>query len=85
MNSEGEPETYHITLEMIMMFGTGMTEEPPMGFQLKPSLTFRRYRLFPEGNTCDNNIRIPAKEMSYDQFVYKVTFGITNSLGYGIP
>lgn len=85
VNLEGKSETYHITLEKIVMFATGMPEEPPMGFQPKPSLTFRRYRLHPEANTCDNNIRIPAKEMSYDQFTYNMTYGITNSLGYGMP
>ena len=39
-NPEGHKEKFNISLKTIMMFTTGMPEEPPMGFQPKPSLVF---------------------------------------------
>ena len=38
VNPEGHIEKMNISLETIMMFATGMPEEPPMGFQPKPSI-----------------------------------------------
>ena len=66
-----------------MMFATGMPEEPLMGFQPRPSLTFHLHSTFPTANTCANQISIPIDVTSYEQFKYNLTFGISNCAGFG--
>ena len=66
-----------------MIFATGMAEEPPMGFDPKPSLVFHDDHLYPRANTCSNEVSIPAKTSSYDEFAYNASFGIINSVGFG--
>ena len=68
---------------MIMMFATGMPEEPPIGFQPKPSLVFHSQPNFPTANTCANQISTLLNVSSYEEFTYNLTFGISNCAGYG--
>lgn len=85
VNPEGHKEKFDISLEKIMTFATGMPEEPPMGFQPKPSLVFhsRAQSTFPTANTCANQISIPLNITSHEEFTYNLTFGITNCAGFG--
>ena len=78
-----DEETYHISLEDIMIFATGMAEEPPMGFDPKPSLVFHTDSCFPRANTCANEISIPTQRVSYEEFAYNMSFGIANTMGFG--
>lgn len=78
-----DKETFHVSLEGIMIFATGMAEEPPMGFHPKPSLVFHSDSCFPKANTCANEISIPTQRMPYEEFAYNMSFGITNSVGFG--
>ena len=70
--------TFHISLEGIMIFATGMGEEPP-----KPSLVFHTDNCFPRANTCANEISIPTQTISYEEFAYNMSFGIANCIGFG--
>ncbi|XP_065887268.1 uncharacterized protein [Dysidea avara] len=78
-------ETFHISLEDIVVFATGMAEEPPMGFLPKPSLVFHSDRRHPRSNTCANEIGIPVQRMPYEEFAYNMTYGILNTIGFGFP
>ena len=53
-NPEEHKEKFNISLKMIIMLATGMPEEPPIGFQPKPSLVFHSQSNFPTANTCVN-------------------------------
>lgn len=78
-----DKETFHVSLEGIMIFATGMAEEPLMGFHPKPSLVFYSDSCFPKANTCANEISILTQRMPYEEFPYNMSFGITNSVGFG--
>lgn len=78
-----ERERFHISLQSIMIFATGMAEEPPMGFDPQPSLLFHNDHLYPRANTCGNEVSIPTGITSYDEFAYNASFGIINSAGFG--
>ena len=78
-------ETFRMSLEDIVVFGTGMAEEPPMGFLPKPSLVFHSSKRLPLANTCANEISIPVEKMSYEEFAYNITYGILNAVGFGNP
>ena len=61
-DSEGKEEEHYITLDSIIVFATGMAEEPPLGFSPKPSLLFQEGTTFPSANTCANHLRLPIKK-----------------------
>ena len=68
-----------------MIFATGMAEEPPMGFDPKPSLIFHNDIPYARANTCSNEISIPKQFKDYEDFAYNVTCGIANTMGFGRP
>lgn len=76
-------EKFRMSLEDIVVFGTGMAEEPPMGFLPRPSLVFHSHKCSPMANTCANEISIPVQTKSYEEFAYNMTFGILNAIGFG--
>ncbi|XP_065908980.1 G2/M phase-specific E3 ubiquitin-protein ligase-like [Dysidea avara] len=77
--------TFQVSLKLIMIFATGMAEEPPMGFDPKPSLRFHNDIPYARANTCSNEISIPRQFKDYEDFAYNVTYGIANSMGFGVP
>lgn len=79
----GDTEEFVISLDQILAFFTGVPEEPPMGFDPKPSLLFQNKSKFPIANTCSNQLHLPLEEVAYDVFKYNITFGIVNTAGFG--
>jgi len=69
-----------MSLKDIVVFGTGMAEEPPMGFLPRPSLVFHSNKCSPMANTCAKEINIPVQTKSYEEFAYNMTFGILNAV-----
>ena len=47
INPNGKEDQYHITLESIVVFATGMPKEPPLGFSPKSALLFEKDAIFP--------------------------------------
>lgn len=72
-----------ISLTDIMIFGTGASTEPPLGFHPNPRLEFKTVSDYPSANTCTSTIYLPAREMTSEIFNYFVAFGIANSFGFG--
>ena len=54
-----------ITLGSILQFATGMDEEPPLGFELQPSIQFVaanegiKWSFIPQANTCSKTMFLP--------------------------
>ena len=74
VDPNGKEEQHHITLESIVVFATGMPEEPPLGFSPKPALLFQKDTIFPSANTCANQMCIPIQKMTFEEFKYNVTY-----------
>ena len=85
VDPDGKEDQYHITLESIVVFSTGMPEEPSLGFSPKPALLFEKDAIFPSANTYANQLYIPIQKMTFDVFKYNITYGFLNSAGFGQP
>lgn len=83
MSNDGITTKFSIKFEDILAFATGSSREPPIGFFDQPSLNFQNHSPFPRANTCSNVIHLPLQEMSFDKFVYYMTYGILNAAGFG--
>ena len=71
----------HITLADILIFVTGSSDVPPMGFSPKPVIMFSSGTAFPISSTCSNTLTLPLG-LCYEQFKYNIAFGIQNSPGF---
>jgi len=56
-----------VTLEKVLIFTTGVDEEPVLGFELHPSLVFvdeDENRFLPTSSTCINQLKLPVGSSS---------------------
>ncbi|XP_028940935.1 G2/M phase-specific E3 ubiquitin-protein ligase isoform X2 [Antrostomus carolinensis] len=67
-----------VTLEDILLFGTGAFSIPPVGFEPAPTIRFSRIR-YPVGNRLLNCLELPITK-TYEQFKNKMEFTIRNTL-----
>ncbi|MBN3289473.1 G2E3 ligase, partial [Polypterus senegalus] len=71
------------SLEDILVFSTGVSSIPPIGFHPKPTINFLHNESpYPIAQTCTNSLSIPIHK-TYDKFKYHMNFGILNSTGFG--
>uniref|UniRef100_A0A3B1JE00 HECT domain-containing protein n=1 Tax=Astyanax mexicanus TaxID=7994 RepID=A0A3B1JE00_ASTMX len=73
-----------LSLQDVLMFGTGLKEVPPAAIKPQPQLTFEWSSRFPLASTCANTLKIPILP-SYEDFQEAMDYGIQNSLGFGLP
>lgn len=73
----------NVSLPDILAFVTGAPSLPPLGFLPQPSIQFHATSAFPKANTCSNTLYLPLQRMTYDEFKYKILYGISNSFGFG--
>uniref|UniRef100_A0A8C0HI49 G2/M-phase specific E3 ubiquitin protein ligase n=1 Tax=Chelonoidis abingdonii TaxID=106734 RepID=A0A8C0HI49_CHEAB len=66
------------TLEDILVFATGSSSVPPIGFEPDPSVKFLRIK-YPVGNRQLNSLELPITK-TYEQFKNKMDFAISNGL-----
>ena len=75
-----------IKLEDILVFATGASEVPPMGFDEQPSVSFKNPDevggALPSASTCSNTMYLPVHD-TYGTFKDKFLFGITCAVGFG--
>ena len=83
-------EEYTVTLENIMMFTTGLTTFPPLGFPVGPAaVTFLHEddrhgkSRFPKANTCACILMLPTTHQTYESFEHAMCYGIGNAGGFG--
>ncbi|XP_071602300.1 G2/M phase-specific E3 ubiquitin-protein ligase isoform X2 [Heliangelus exortis] len=67
-----------VTLEDILLFATGSSSIPPMGFDPEPTLKFLHMR-YPIGNRLLNCLELPITK-TYEEFKKKMEFTIQNTL-----
>lgn len=80
---EAEEINVPLTLSDVLVFGTGASCEPPMGFHPKLRVGFRDRSRYFIANTCTNTIYLPREEMTYITFTYYAAFSLANSAGFG--
>ena len=69
-------------LNQVLIFATGASVPPPMGFDNTPSLEFVHGE-FPKANTCAPVLYLPLGHHEFDHFKEKMDFGILNSPCFG--
>ena len=71
-----------ITLGSILQFATGMDEEPPLGFELQPSIQFVaanegiKWSFIPKANTCSKTMFLPRGSNSHSLPAEKELFEV---------
>ena len=82
---DGVEKELPISLASILVFATGASESPPMGFAERPSIVFQGNEGdLPLASTCSNVLYLPTTHWNdYDAFKYKFVFAITCAVGFG--
>ncbi|KAJ3640473.1 hypothetical protein Zmor_003767 [Zophobas morio] len=96
MDCEEVEDEDGVTLKEILIFATGASSIPPLGFSTKPVIQFMhtkvthenltdvcKKRYFPEANTCALQIHLPVFHKDYCNFELDMDFAITNSKMFG--
>ena len=68
------------------MFVTGIDRVPPMGFPLKPTISFLPddgVQTLPTTSTCSLILRLPLSLVNYEDFKSKMTMAVLNTIGFG--
>ncbi|XP_046855567.1 G2/M phase-specific E3 ubiquitin-protein ligase-like [Xenia sp. Carnegie-2017] len=77
-----------VSLPMIMIFATGLEEEPPLGFHDKPTICIWE-DVRPKSNTCAHILYLPLHndkdDLSYEEFQEMMNDEILNSPTFGGP
>lgn len=71
------------SIEEVLVFVTGASRPPPLGFDEPTTITFLDDEPFAMANTCANTIRIPVCYSEYEEFKRKMVFAIKNSPCFG--
>jgi hypothetical protein len=71
-----------ITLADVLIFATGASQPPPLGFDSTPALEFTAGK-FPMANTCGVTLYIPLLYGEYEEFKDTMEFAIQNSPSFG--
>lgn len=74
-----------VTPSQILAFVTGAPKVPPMGFPIRPTITFisDESLLLPTASTCALTLRLPLALVNYEDFKNKLTMAILNTVGFG--
>ena len=80
----GEEMEIQMQFQSILFFITG---EPPLKYSPSPTVCFNHedsYNPYPRSNTCSNTLYLPTVDMPLEQFLYYMSYGITNTVGFGL-
>lgn len=82
---DGEKKDIPLSLADMLVFTTDASAIPPMGFDIPPSIKFKKEGSdLPCSSTCTNTLYIPTKHSSdYETFKYKFVFALTGAIGFG--
>ena len=74
-----------VTAAHILAFATGATKPPPMGFPIRPTITFiaDQSSTLPTASTCSLTLRLPLALNDYEQFKDRMSLAILNTVGFG--
>ena len=68
-----------------MIFATGASEIPAIGFESIPTIHFLEGDRLPKANTCGTILYLPLMHEGYDALNKFMDFGILNTPGFGQP
>lgn len=74
---------FPLTLGEILVFITGSSRVPPMGFSPTPKITFTSEHCLPHSSTCTNRLTIPEYLENYDKFKDTFILSIQGCQGFG--
>ena len=82
---DGEQKDIPLSLADVLVFTTGASAIPPMGFDNPLSIRFKDETSgLPRSTTCTNTLYIPTKHSNdYEAFKYKFVFAFTGAIGFG--
>ena len=72
-----------VSLKDVLIFITGASAIPPLGFQPNPKMRFVNWECLPFASSCDNVINFPCTLRNYDTFKNKFIFALCGSHGFG--
>ena len=70
------------SLSDVLVFGTGASSPPPLGYEKNPELSFVNGD-FPKANTCAGTLYIPLDHEEYDVFKEKMDVAMLNTPCFG--
>ena len=68
----------------MLVFATGASSTPPIGFDEDPIIRFVDANLM-KANTCVNLLYLPTQHHTYEEFKESIDFAILNSPTFGGP
>lgn len=71
------------TLESILIFVTGSSAIPPLGFACTPTVAFYTESTMPSANVCSLTLQLPVSHETYNSFREAMLMGILGNDGYG--
>ena len=73
------------TLEDVLVFFSGASCVPPLGFDSNPTLVFLHSKTatLPTASTCDLQLRLPATYNEYHKFKEAMVLGLKGHNGFG--
>ena len=82
---EGEETKLPLTLVDILVFTTGASQVPPMGWSDQLRIELRKDGDLLSSSTCSNCLYIPTINAdNYDAFKYKFAFALNCGVRFGI-
>ena len=72
-----------VSLKDALIFVTGASAIPPLGFEPSPKICFVDFQCLPFASSCDNVIYFPLSLRNYDVFKEKTIFALCGSHGFG--
>ena len=73
---------FPLTLSEILVFITGSSRVPPMGFSPTPKIAFTSEHCLPHSSTCANRLTIPEYLENYDEFKDTFILSIQGCQGF---
>jgi hypothetical protein len=72
-----------VTLEDILIFTTGASAIPPLGFEPNPTINFVEWECLPFASSCENIIHFPKTLINYNRYKERMSFALCGSHGFG--
>ena len=79
VDGNGIAESFQVYLGDILVFSTGASSIPPMGFDMDPTITFHSTSPLPLANTCANTLQLSLLADIQRNFCS----GVCNAVGFG--
>ena len=75
-----------VTLEKVLIFVSGLSKVPVLGFPVQPTLNFSHCpdKPLPQANTCVISLTLPTMHQTYEDFTHWMEMGILQAPTFGV-